>query len=158
MGRRSDSRLDQRRLDGSAARRRRQDRSLIGAGEDESVVADSTSVNLFKVLAAALKLRPGRLVILSERSNFPTDLYIAQGLATMMGSDYALRLVETSEIEAALGSEIAVVMLTHADYRSGRLWAMKRITALAHSNRAALHAQRARRSNDHCRRPLGRGE
>ena len=106
--------------------------SLIGAGEDETVVADSTSVNLFKVLGAALGLRPDRHVILSERVNFPTDLYIAQGLASLMGGGYALRLVERSEIEAALGSDIAVVMLTHADYRSGRLWDMKRITALAH--------------------------
>ena len=93
---------------------------------------NSTSVNLFKVLGAALGLRPDRHVILSERVNFPTDLYIAQGLASLMGGGYALRLVERSEIEAALGSDIAVVMLTHADYRSGRLWDMKRITALAH--------------------------
>jgi kynureninase len=106
--------------------------SLIGAGEDETVVADSTSVNLFKVLGAALRLRPDRRVILSERTNFPTDLYIAQGLASMMGSGYALRTVERSEIEAALGPDIAVVMLTHADYRTGRLWDMRRITTLAH--------------------------
>ena len=92
----------------------------------------STSVNLFKVLGAALRLRPDRRVILSERVNFPTDLYIAQGLASLMGGGYALRLVERSEIEAALDTDIAVVMLTHADYRSGRLWDMKRITALAH--------------------------
>src|SRR5262249_1308822 len=74
--------------------------SLIGAGEGETVVADSTSVNLFKVLGAALRLRPDRRVILSERTNFPTDLYIAQGLAAMMGGDYAERAVEQSEIEA----------------------------------------------------------
>jgi kynureninase len=106
--------------------------SRIGAGEDETVVADSTSVNLFKLLGAALRLRPDRRVILSERVNFPTDLYIAQGLASLMGGGYELRLVERSETEAALGSDVAVVMLTHADYRSGRLWDMKRITALAH--------------------------
>lgn len=106
--------------------------SLIGAGEDETVVADSTSVNLFRVLGAALKLRPDRRVILSERTNFPTDLYIAQSLAAMMGADYTLRLVETDEIEAALSPDIAVVMLTQVDYRTGRQWDMKRITALAH--------------------------
>lgn len=106
--------------------------ALIGAGEDETIVADSTSVNLFKALGAALKLRPDRRVILSERNNFPTDLYIAQGLASMMGGDYAPRMVEKSEIEAALGPDVAVVMLTHTDYRTGRLWDMKRITALAH--------------------------
>jgi kynureninase len=106
--------------------------ALIGAGEDETVVADSTSVNLFKVLGAALKLRPDRRVILSERTNFPTDLYIAQGLASMMGGDYALRLVESNQIETALVPDVAVVTLTHADYRTGRLWDMKRITTLAH--------------------------
>jgi kynureninase len=106
--------------------------SLIGAGEGETVVADSTSVNLFKVLGAALRLRPDRRVILSECTNFPTDLYIAQGLAAMIGGDYAVRAVERSEIEAALSPDIAVVMLTQVDYRTGRQWDVKQITALAH--------------------------
>lgn len=107
--------------------------SLIGAADDETVVGDSTSVNLFNALGAALKLRPSRRIILSERTNFPTDLYIAEGLATMLGSGYALRLVDAGEIEAALSPEVAVLMLTHADYRTGRLWDLKRMTALAHA-------------------------
>jgi kynureninase len=100
---------------------------LIGAGPDETIVADSTSVNLFKLLAAALQLRPGRHVILSEPANFPTDLYIAEGLAALLGG-YRLRLVEPEELEAALGPDVAVVMLTHVNYRTGRMWDMDRVT------------------------------
>jgi kynureninase len=105
---------------------------LIGAGAGEVVVADSTSVNLFKLLAAALALNPGRSVILSERENFPTDLYMAQGLISLLGRGHALRLVAAHEILGALGSETAVLMLTHVDYRSGALHDMGVLTAAAH--------------------------
>jgi kynureninase len=107
--------------------------TLIGAAEGETIVADSTSVNLFKVLGAAIRLRPERRTILSERINFPTDLYIAEGLVALLGQGYRLRLVEAEQLEAAIGPEVAVVMLTHVDYRSGRMWDMGRVTALAHS-------------------------
>ena len=74
---------------------------LVGAAPDEVAVADSTSVNLFKLLAGALRLRPGRRVILSEKENFPTDLYVAQGLAALLDG-VELRLVSRADLAAAL--------------------------------------------------------
>lgn len=110
---------------------------LIGAEPGETIVADSTSVNLFKLLGAALKLRPGRRVILSERSNFPTDLYVAQGLAGLTGA-CELRLVETEALVASLGDDVAVVMLTEIDYRTGRRHDMGKITRCAHESGALM--------------------
>ncbi len=111
--------------------------SLVGAHADEVVAADSTSVNLFKVLAAALHLRPDRRTILSERGNFPTDLYMAQGLISMLGKGYRLELVERKDLERTLsspdlGPDIAVTMLTQVDYREGSRLDLDEITALAH--------------------------
>ncbi|MFO1219755.1 MAG: kynureninase [Burkholderiaceae bacterium] len=108
---------------------------LVGAAPGELVVADSTSVNLYKVLAAALAIQradaPQRRVIVSERSNFPTDLYIAQSLAQQHG--YELRLLEAGEIAAALDAHTAVLMLTHVNYRSGQLHDMAALTRRAHA-------------------------
>jgi kynureninase len=104
---------------------------LIGAAPHEVIVADSTSVNLFKLIAAALGLRPGRRVVVSERSNFPTDLYVAQGLGDLLGERMELRLVASEELEAALDEETALLMLTHVDYRTGRLHDMARLTRAA---------------------------
>jgi len=101
---------------------------LIGAGPGEVVAADSTSVNLFKALAAALRLNPGRRVIVSERENFPTDLYIAQGLIALLGRQHELRLVEAHEIPAAVDHDTAVVMLTHVNYRTGAMHDMVPVT------------------------------
>ena len=106
---------------------------LIGAALDEVLVCDSTSINLFKLLAAALAATPGRHVILSERGNFPTDLYIAEGVARMLPG-VELRTVERAEIAAALDYQVAVLMLTHVDYRSGERHDM---TALSAAARAA---------------------
>lgn len=105
---------------------------LIGAGPGEVVVSDSTSVNLFKLLAAALPLVPGRRVILSERDNFPTDLYIAEGLAASLGQGHALRLVESDALAAAIGDDIALVLLTHVNYRTGAMHDMAALSAAAH--------------------------
>ena len=108
---------------------------LIGADVGEVVMGDSTSVNLFKVLNAALQLRPGRKMIVSERDNFPTDLYMAEGLARMRGQGHVLRLVDRPEqIGAALTDDCAVLMLTHVNYRDGRMHDMARITRLAHDS------------------------
>ena len=109
---------------------------LVGAGPGELVVADSTSVNLFKVLAAALGVQredaPHRTVIVSERSNFPTDLYIAQSLAQQHGC--TLRLVDApEEIPAALGTDTALLMLTQVNYRTGWLHDMAALSAAAHA-------------------------
>jgi kynureninase len=104
---------------------------LIGAKGGEVIVADSTSVNLFKLLAEALRVQPGRHFILTETSNFPTDLYIAQGLIDLLGGNHALRVVERAEIERALDGSVAVLMLTHVDYASGEIHDMRRITEAA---------------------------
>ena len=83
-------------------------------------MADSTSVNLFKLLAGALRLRPGRRVILSEAENFPTDLYVAQGLASLVeGAE--LRVVPRADLAGSLDGDVAVLMLTHVDFRTGAL-------------------------------------
>jgi len=104
---------------------------LIGAGAGEVIVADSTSVNLFKLLAGALRIQPGRHFILTEASNFPTDVYIAQGLIDLLGGNHALRVVERTEIERSLDGSVAVLMLTHVDYATGAIHDMRRITAAA---------------------------
>ncbi len=93
--------------------------------------AISTSLNIFKLLAAALALNPGRRVILSDRGNFPTDLYMAQGLATLNGGSSQLRLVAPDELAGALDGDVAVLMLTEVDYRTGDLHDMRALTARA---------------------------
>lgn len=103
---------------------------MVGARAGELIVADSTSVNLFKALNAALALNPGRTRIVSERNNFPTDLYIAETLAHDRGLDLAL--VDAEEIAAHLDNRLAVLMLTHVNYRSGRMFDMNAITRAAH--------------------------
>jgi kynureninase len=110
---------------------------LIGAQADEVAVADSTSLNLFKVLAAGLALNPGRTVILSERENFPTDLYMAEGLAELLGAGVSLRLVDRGQLDAALDQDVALLMLTEVDFRTGARHDMGRLTAMAH-DRGAL--------------------
>lgn len=108
---------------------------LIGAGPGQVVATDSTSVNLFKVLSAALSISaadaPQRRVVLSERSNFPTDLYIAESLCRERGLQ--LQLVEAQEIDAALGASTAVLLLTHVNYRTGAMHDMAAVTARAHA-------------------------
>ena len=99
---------------------------LIGAAPGSTVVADSTSVNIFKCLQAALALRPDRPVILTETGNFPTDLYIAGGIAGA-----SVRVVD--DPVAALRDDVAVLMLTHVNYRTGAMHDMATITADAHS-------------------------
>ncbi len=106
---------------------------LIGASAGEVVVTDSTSINVFKTLAAALALRPDRTVILSTADNFPTDLYMAQGLAQLLGNRHELRLVDESEIEQHLDHETAVLLLTHVNYKSGRMYDMAALTRVAHA-------------------------
>ena len=101
---------------------------LIGAGADEVVAADSVSVNLFKLAAAAVGARGGRRVVLTEGGDFPTDLYILQGLAGMM-PEVELRVVEPGGIEAALDDRVAVVLLSHVHYRSGAVRDMAGLSA-----------------------------
>ena len=108
---------------------------VIGAGVGEVVAADSTSINLYKVLSAALHIAaadaPQKKKIVSERSNFPTDLYIAEALCKERG--YTLQLVEPEDIGAALQGDVAVLMLTHVNYRTGAMHDMAALTAQAHA-------------------------
>lgn len=108
---------------------------LVGAAPGELVVADSTSVNVFKALAAAMDFMQAdapaaRRTIVSERTNFPTDLYIAETAARARG--FSLRLVEADDLPAALGDDTAVVLLTHVNYRTGRMHDMAGVTRAAH--------------------------
>ncbi|WP_198971125.1 kynureninase [Xylophilus sp. ASV27] len=114
---------------------------LVGAKAGEVVVTDTTSTNLFKVMAAALRLQkeesPERRVIVSERNNFPTDLYITQGLIDMLKSlgnaDYEVRLIDgPAELDAALGDDVAVLLLTHVNYQTGFMYDIGDVTARAH--------------------------
>jgi kynureninase len=106
---------------------------LIGAPPGSVLVADSTSVNLFKLLAAALALQPGRNEIVTEDGNFPTDLYVAAGLAELLGQGHRVRRVATEDLPAALGPETAVLMLTHVNYRTGAMHDMAALTRAAHA-------------------------
>lgn len=105
--------------------------ALIGAPPGSVTAGDSTSINLFKALTGALALRPERKVILSDSGNFPTDLYVAEGVCRLLGRGLALKVVEPEAVETALGDDVAVVMLTEVDYRTGRLHDMRALTARA---------------------------
>ncbi|MDP2261605.1 MAG: kynureninase [Hydrogenophaga sp.] len=113
---------------------------LIGAGAGEVVATDTTSINLYKVLSAALNIaaedRPAARRIVSERSNFPTDLYIAEALCKERGLE--LVLVEPEGIAAALTDDVAVLMLTHVNYRTGAMHDMPAVTAAAHAAGALM--------------------
>ena len=115
---------------------------LIGAKPDEVVVTDSTSINLFKAIAAALQMQAQhvqRKVIVTERSNFPTDIYMAEGLTRWLDKGYRLHLVESpEELNSAINNETALVMLTHVNYRTGYLHDMAAITAHTHSQGALV--------------------
>ncbi|MFC3458649.1 MULTISPECIES: kynureninase [Massilia] len=117
---------------------------LVGAGADEVVVTDSTSLNLFKALAAAVRIQAqgetaNRRVIVTERSNFPTDIYMAEGLTSWLERGYSVRLVDSSEeLPAAIDADCAVVMLTHVNYRTGHQHDMAALTRHAHQNGALV--------------------
>lgn len=117
---------------------------LLGANPGETVVTDTTSLNLFKALASALRIQqvdgPGRRVIITERDNFPTDIYIAQGLADLLnsvavetGTSYEVKLIDDeADLLAALGDDTAVISLSHVNYRTGAMWDMAAINRAAH--------------------------
>jgi kynureninase len=102
---------------------------IVGARPDELLIADSTSVCLFKLLAAAVRARPDRRIILSQQQNFPTDLYVAQGLAALLGLE--LRTVSAEQVPAAIDRDTAVVTLTHVDYRSAAFHDMRAVNDAA---------------------------
>ncbi len=104
---------------------------LIGAEQDSVVIGDTLSIKVYQALAAALSLNPKRKVILSDSGNFPSDLYMAQGLVNTLGKGHILHTPNPEDVEAALDETVAVLMLTEVDYRTGRLHDMQRLTAKA---------------------------
>lgn len=101
-------------------------------------MGDTLSVKVYQALSAALQMRPGRRVILSDRGNFPSDLYMAQGLIAQLGQGYELRLVDPEEVGGSITEEVAAVMITQVDYRTGRMHDMAQITAAAHAAGAVM--------------------
>ncbi len=106
---------------------------LIGAPPGTTTVGDTLSIKVYQALAAALALRPDRRVILSDTGNFPSDLYMAEGLIRTLGRGHELRLVEPEQVADTIGDDLAVLMLTEVDYRTGRRHDMAGLTAAAHA-------------------------
>ena len=106
---------------------------LIGAEKGTVVMGDTLSIKVYQALASALEMRPGRKVILSDTGNFPSDLYMAQGLCRTLGPDYELRTVAPEAVMEALDETVAVMMVTEVDYRTGRRHDMAALTARAHA-------------------------
>ena len=106
---------------------------LIGAAQGQVICCDSISVNLFKLLCSALKLNSERTVVLSTKDNFPTDLYMVQGLSDLLGPELCqLQMVEEQDIQQNLTESVAVLLLTQVNFRSGQLLDMAKLTQLAH--------------------------
>tara|TARA_B110000902_G_C14236809_1_gene560960 strand:- start:519 stop:1754 length:1236 start_codon:yes stop_codon:yes gene_type:complete len=106
---------------------------IIGAGQGQVICCDSISVNLFKLLCSALKLNSERTVVLSTKDNFPTDLYMVQGLSDLLGPDLCqLQMVEEQNIQQHLTESVALLLLTQVNFRTGRLLDMAKLTQLAH--------------------------
>ena len=111
---------------------------LIGAAAGSVVMGDTLSVKVYQALAAGVKMRPERRVILSDKGNFPSDLYMAEGLVGLLGQGYELRTVAPEDVATSITDEIAVVMLTEVDYRTGRMHDMQALTKLAHDAGAVM--------------------
>jgi kynureninase len=106
---------------------------LIGAPEGSVVMGDTLSIKVYQALASALEMRPDRRVIVSDSGNFPTDLYMAQGLIASLGRGHELKVVEPEAVEAAIDESVAALMITEVDYRTGRKHDMAKLIAKAHA-------------------------
>ena len=111
---------------------------LIGAPAGSVVVGDTLSIKVYQALASALEMRPDRRIILSDSGNFPTDLYMAEGLIETLQRGHQLKIVAPEEIDSAIDDRVAALMLTEVDYRSGRKHDMKAITKRAHEKGAVM--------------------
>lgn len=111
---------------------------LIGAPEGSVAMGDTLSIKVYQALSAALKMRPDRKVILSDSGNFPSDLYMAQGLIQQLDQNYELRVVAPEEVKNAIDETVAVAMITQVDYRTGRMHVMMDITQKAHDAGAVM--------------------
>ncbi|TMB86320.1 MAG: aminotransferase class V-fold PLP-dependent enzyme [Chloroflexi bacterium] len=105
---------------------------VIGAAPGEVLVTDTTSVDLFKLLGAVLQAEPRRRVLLTEQQNFPTDLYVADGLTRLLASGHKVRAVPRDALRDALDADVAVLTLTHVDFRTAEVHDMAALTAAAH--------------------------
>ena len=106
---------------------------LIGAPAGTVVTGDTLSIKVYQALASALDMRPDRKVVISDSGNFPTDLYMAQGLLRSLDKGHELKVVAPEDVEAAIDETVAAIMLTEVDYRTGRLHDMKALTEKAHA-------------------------
>ena len=111
---------------------------LIGARPHEVVVADSTSVNLYKLIIAALRARPGRRTVLSEPGNFPTDLYMIESALRTLGDGHRLSLVPREALASAIDDDTALLLLTHVHYKTADVWDMPALTQAAHARGAMV--------------------
>lgn len=106
---------------------------LIGAAPGTVVLGDTLSIKVYQALASALEMNPGRRVILSDSGNFPSDLYMAEGLCRTLGPEYRLKVVAPEEVAEAIDETVAVTMITEVDYRTGRRHDMRALTERAHA-------------------------
>ncbi len=111
---------------------------LIGASAGSVVMGDTLSIKVYQALSAALEMRPDRKVILSDSGNFPSDLYMAQGLIRHLNRGHELRIVDPAQVTDAVTEDVAAVMITQVDYRTGRMHDMATITRQAHAKGAVM--------------------
>jgi kynureninase len=111
---------------------------LVGAVPEDVLVADSTSVNLFRLICVALAIRPERRVILLEKDNFPADNYVAQGVAELLGDKVEIRAVEGDRLASEVDRSVALVLASHVDFRTGRMLDMAAVTRTAHEQGALM--------------------
>ena len=104
---------------------------LIGAAPDEVIAADSTSVNLFKLIVAAMSAAPDRKTLLGVTGDFPTDAYVGQGAVDLLGGGRRLKLVDRSGLEAAIDRDVALVLLTHVNFRTAEVFDIEAVSARA---------------------------
>ncbi|WP_254919228.1 kynureninase [Oceanicola sp. 22II-s10i] len=112
--------------------------AMLGAPDNAIALGDTLSIKVYQALASSVEMRPDRRVILSDSGNFPSDLYMAEGLIRLLGNRHELRIVAPEEVEAAMTDEVAVAMITQVDYRTGRMHDMDRITRAAHAAGAVM--------------------
>ena len=111
---------------------------LIGAEAGQTLVCDTTSVNIFKLAAAAVKMRPGRTKLITETGNFATDLYLLQGLATLLGDQVEVIALPRDQVLQAIDDDTALVLLTHVHFKTGAMWDMANVTQLAQHQGALM--------------------
>jgi kynureninase len=111
---------------------------LVGAEKGQMLVCDTTSINIFKLAAAAVKMRPGRTKLITETGNFSTDLYLLQGLARLLGDKVTVVALPRDQVLDAIDDDTALVLLTHVHFRTGRMWDIKHVTESAQKKGALM--------------------